>query len=107
MQKPLFTKEQLTFWIHRFRKTDITNLEQRQRLIDIFVNSVYVFDSHLVITFNYKDGTKTVTLADVEHAKLGSDLKGFGVPCGVFLWDLRIPKGHFVFYKTLCSCIDE
>jgi hypothetical protein len=41
---------------------------------------VYVFDNHLVITFNYKDGTKTVTLADVEQAKLGSDLKGFGVP---------------------------
>jgi len=80
MQKPLFTKEQLTFWIYRFRKTDITNLEQRQRLIDIFVNSMYVFDSHLVITFNYKDGTKTVTLADVEQAKLGSDLLGFGVP---------------------------
>jgi phosphomevalonate kinase len=89
MQKPLFTKEQLTFWIHRFRKTDITSLEQRQRLIDIFVNTVYVFDNHLVITFNYKDGTKSVTLGEVEKAGLGSDLKGFGVPCRVVLQELR------------------
>jgi len=80
MVKPLLTKEQLVYWIHRFRNTDITNREQRQRLIDIFVNSVYVFDDHVVISFNYRDGTKTVTLAEVESAGLGSSLSLFGAP---------------------------
>jgi len=83
MVKPLLTKEQLTFWIHRFRNTDISNREQRQRLIDIFVNSVYVFDDHVVISFNYRDGTKTVTLAEVEYAGLGSSLSLFGAPVQV------------------------
>ena len=78
MQKPLLTKEQLIFWISRYRNTDITNREQRQRLIDMFVNSIYVYDDHVVITFNYKDGTKTVSLKDIEASGLGSSLSSFG-----------------------------
>jgi len=74
MQKPLLTREQLTFWIYRFRSTDITKLDQRQRLIDIFINSVYVFDDHAVITFNYRDGTKTVSLTEIEAVGVGSSL---------------------------------
>jgi len=34
---------------------DITQLEQRQRLIDTFVNAVYLYDDKIVLTFNYKD----------------------------------------------------
>ena len=80
MQKPLLTREQLKYWIHRFRLIDISIQEQRQRLIDIFVNSVYVYDGYAVITFNYKDGTKTVTLDEVEGTEDGSYLSAFGVP---------------------------
>lgn len=76
MQKPLLTKEQVTFWICRFRDIDVTKQEQRQRLIDSFVNAVYLYDDKLIITFNYKDSAKTVSLADIE----GSDLTRFGAP---------------------------
>ena len=76
MQKPLLTKEQVTFWICHFRDMDVTKQEQRQRLIDSFVNSVYLYDDKMIITFNYKDGSKTVSLADIE----GSDLARFGAP---------------------------
>ena len=44
--------------------------EERQRLIDSFVNSVYLYDDKCVITFNYKDGTKTITLKDIEGSNL-------------------------------------
>lgn len=76
MQKTLLTKEQVTFWICHFRDIDVTKQEQRQRLIDSFVNSVYLYDDKMIITFNYKDGSKTVSLADIE----GSDLARFGAP---------------------------
>ncbi|MCI5936583.1 MAG: recombinase, partial [Eubacterium sp.] len=45
-----------------------------QRLIDSFVNAVYLYEDKIILTFNYKDGSKTITLADVE----GSDLSSFG-----------------------------
>ena len=70
MQYPLLTREQLAFFMYRFREIDISKKEQRQRLIDCFVNAVYLYDDRVVLTFNYKDGGKTVTLQEVE----GSDL---------------------------------
>ena len=48
--------------------------EQRQRLIDSFVNAVYLYEDKIILTFNYKDGSKTITLAEVE----GSDLSVLG-----------------------------
>lgn len=76
MKKPLLTKEQISFWLFKFRKTDITNYEQRQRLVDSFINAIYLYDDKLILTFNYKDGSKTITLADIE----GSDLGVGGAP---------------------------
>ena len=37
-------------------------------IVDIFVNSVFLYDDELFITFNWKDGTKTVTLAELENS---------------------------------------
>lgn len=72
MQRPTFTREQITFWIYRFRKLDVTKLEERRRLIDGFVNSVTVFDDHILIMFNYKEGTKTIPFSDIESSYLNS-----------------------------------
>ena len=52
----------------------MTKREQRQRLIDSFVNAVYLYEDKIILTFNYKDGAKTITLAEVE----GSDLSVLG-----------------------------
>ena len=62
LKNPVLTREQISFFIYRFRKLDITVSEHRQRLIDSFVNAVYVFDDKLVLTYNYKDGTETISL---------------------------------------------
>jgi hypothetical protein len=70
MQKPLLTREQILFWLHKFRVIDVTKQDQCQRLIDTFVNAIYLYDDKIVLTFNYKDGSKTLSLKDIE----GSDL---------------------------------
>jgi len=74
IEKPLLTREFLEFTLHKFRDIDVSNQEQRQRLIDIFVNSVYVYDDKLIFTFNYKEGAKTVSLKEIQ----GSDLMRSG-----------------------------
>lgn len=89
MHKPLLTREQIAFFIYRFRKFDVTKREQRQRLIDSFVNAVYLYEDKIILTFNYKDGSKTITLAEVE----GSDLSVLGAPI-----ENAAPFGrHFLF----------
>ncbi len=67
---PRLTKEQIKFFLHRFRKTDVSDPDERQRLIDCFVNAVFLYDDKIVFTFNYKDGTKTISLADLACSDL-------------------------------------
>jgi len=80
IRHPTLTKEKIKFWLLRFRALDLTLLEHRKRMIDSFVNAVYLYDDRLVITFNYKDGAKTVTLADIPD-DFGSDLDKTLPPC--------------------------
>ena len=87
MHKPLLTREQIAFFIYRFRKFDVTKREQRQRLIDSFVNAVYLYEDKIILTFNYKDGSKTITLAEVE----GSDLSVLGALERTVFGDLGAP----------------
>ena len=73
LQRPKFTKAQVVAWIKRFKYGNPDDLEYQKQIIDVFVNSVYVYDDKLVMTYNYKDGTESITLKDIEKA-FGSDL---------------------------------
>ena len=77
----MLAREDVVYWICRFRTLDVSKLEERRRLIDSFVNSVTIFDDHILITFNYKEGSERVTFDDIKR----SDLKSVGGPCGVSL----------------------
>ena len=71
--KTPLTKEKIVFWISRFKNGDPKNPIYRRNLVDIFVNSVFLYEDRIAITFNWKDGTKTVTFAELEHAFKESD----------------------------------
>ena len=79
LQKPKLTREQMTAWSEQFRHGDPTNREFQKRLIDTFVNAVYVFDDKLVLTYNYQHGTQTISLDEIESA-LSSDFDGAPPP---------------------------
>lgn len=80
MSKPKLTKEQILFWIYRFRKLNPKKLDHRRRLINSFLNSVYLYDDKIIIDCNYQDGTGTITLEEVENSALGSDLTSLAAP---------------------------
>lgn len=65
--------QQILFFLFQFQKTDITDENQKQHLIGCFVNQIFLYDDHLVLTFNYKDETKTISLAEVESSDLNID----------------------------------
>jgi len=74
LQPPEFTRDQFLFWFERMRKYDTTKLVHRRRLIGIFVNAIYLYDDRITLVFNFKDGTKTITFAELEESGLGSDI---------------------------------
>ena len=75
-QKPTITKEGLMLWLKQIQTMSLETKEHKQRLIDCFVNAVYLYDDKLVITFNYKEASKTVTLKEVN----GSIIECSGAP---------------------------
>ena len=97
LSRPNLTKEQILFWIHKFRKLNPKKLEHRRRLINSFLNSVYLFDDKIIIDCNYKDGTETITFEEIENSALGSDLTSLAAPYRVFLQDLKRLCKHSVF----------
>ena len=80
LKPPEFTRDQFLFWFDRLRKYDTTNIVHRRRLIDSFVNAIYLYDDRITLVFNFKDGTKTITFAELEGSGLGSDISALGAP---------------------------
>ena len=74
--RPKVDAEFVTFWLYRFRKLDVRQQAHRKMLIETFINSIYLYDDKIIITFNYKDGTKTITFDEIK----GSDLDCPGAP---------------------------
>ena len=62
----------------RFRKLDMTQPEQRQALVDTFINAIYLYDDKVLITFNYKEGTETVAFGEAVKAEKSSDMSARG-----------------------------
>lgn len=65
LERPKYSREDIVEWISRFKYGDPNNTEYQRQIIDIFLNSIYVFDDKLVFTYNYKNGTQTVTIEDI------------------------------------------
>ena len=79
LERRKFTKEEIVDWVGRYKDGNINDLDYRRENIDTFVNSVFVYDDKLILTYNYKDGSQTLTLQEIEAA-LSSDLTGMCPP---------------------------
>ena len=59
-------KEHILFFLHRFADMDLTDIDCQKQLIKIFVNSVFVYDDKVVLTFNYSGDHRTITLQEID-----------------------------------------
>lgn len=72
LDHPIVSEEQILHALYHYKSLDISTKEGKQRLIDGFVNSIYLYDDRYVITFNYKNKSKTVTFEEIESSSLTS-----------------------------------
>ena len=105
LAKPRISAEFITFWLQRFRKLDVRQESHRKMLIDTFINAIFLYDDKVVLTFNYKEGTKTITFDDLKTAlaeeKTSSDLDCQAAPkeasierCSLFFWSTSPLRGR-------------
>ncbi len=66
--RPVISREDIEKWIMQFAKTDLSRPEEKQQLIDYFINSVYVYDDKMIVLLNYKDGQRSVTFDELKNA---------------------------------------
>ena len=78
--KPKLTRDQVCCYLDHFRTFDTNNFEHRRRFIDTFINRIFLYDDKIVITFNYQNGTQTVTFAELEASGILSELAISGEP---------------------------
>lgn len=78
--KPKLTRDQVCCYLYHFRTFDTNNFEHRRRFIETFINRIFLYDDKIVITFNYQNGTKTVTFAELEASGILSELAENGEP---------------------------
>ena len=106
IERPRYTKQQIVDWISRFKYRNVNDPEYQRQIFDIFINAIYVFDDKLAFTYNFHDGTETITLKEIETA-FGSDLSQVAPPSRKSL----IYKGFRVFLLpfggSLCGFCKE
>ena len=78
----------------------MTQPEQRQALVDTFINAIYLYDDKVLITFNYKEGTETVAFGEAVKAEKSSDMSARGAMEGTRTPGLLIRRGSL--YGFLC-----
>ena len=59
-------KERILYFLHQFADMDYTDIECQKRLIKTFLNSVFVYDDKVVLTFNYSGDNRTITLPEID-----------------------------------------
>ena len=102
LARPKISAEFMTFWLHRFRKLDGRQKSHKKKLIDTFINAIFLYDDKMVITFNYKEGTDTITFDDLKAlsaaGKSGPDLDCLTAPK---LLNFRIISRSFCCFCSL------
>ena len=96
IKKPPITKEQIEFFLRDIRNRVLDAEEQTEIIINSFVNSVYLYDDKLIITYNLKEGDELKKLELGELEKFGFNTEGLTrkrkIPLGVFRFLLCYPE---------------
>lgn len=70
IKSPILTKDQYKLALSNYRKVDITKLDGKRKLIDTFINSIFVYDDNIKIVYNGYNKEETISLDEIESSNL-------------------------------------
>lgn len=56
------SREQIINWFEKLKQIKITNIKTKKRLVDLFVNSIILYDDRIDFHFNFKEESKILSL---------------------------------------------
>lgn len=72
LKAPIFTQDHFRMALNNFRKIDISTQDGKRKIIDTFINSIYLYDDHIKIVYNANGKEETVSLEELESSTLFS-----------------------------------
>ena len=94
-------KEHILYFLHQFANMDYTDIDCQKRLIKIFLNSVFVYDDKVVLTFNYSRDDRIMTLKEIDSGLQ----QGVSIPSAVVHQKEEHPSGCSSFFM-ICVRIE-
>ena len=88
-------KSHIEYYLKNLRNGDASNREVQKKLIQTFVNAVFVFDDHLKLTYNFSGDKSTVTLQDLKDSESGEK----------FAYRALCSTKQSTLQKTFCSVL--
>ena len=77
IERPIMSKKAIQFRLDEFKSINLDDLKERQRLINVFLNSMYVYNDKMLVTLNIKDGEFCITFDEVKELL---EKKNMGIP---------------------------
>ena len=77
-QSQLVDRDRVLFFLHQFTKGNRDDPLHRRKIINTFINAVYVYDDHLRIVLNNVEGNERIPLVDLPDES--SDIDNSGLP---------------------------
>lgn len=72
-------RDLIEFWLESFREGEVTSKKYQAKVIDMFIQAIYLYDDELKIVFNYCGKNKQITISYKEIDALGhSDVSDTG-----------------------------
>ena len=96
IQTQILTKEQVKFWLKNMEKLDLASTDNRQRIINTFVNSIYVFEDRFEVNFNCREGFEKIPL---DNERFVSPIEISGEAIGAWLTNYRMNQAAELLIK--------
>ena len=68
-----YTEKEIVAWLKLFCKGDLFDMKFRQRIIDTFINSIFLYDDRIVIFYNIRGGKQISYIDMLDATKEASD----------------------------------
>lgn len=81
--RPTISREQVIYFLNKFKGGDIDDKDYQRQLIDVLVNKVILYDDKITITYNYSGEGKEIT-ADIIEDAANDALSGASDGCSTF-----------------------
>ena len=77
-----YTEEEIVAWLKGFCRGDLFDNDFRRRIIDVFINSVFLYDNRIIIYYNVKGGKQVSYIEMLENTGSDSEAPSGSSPAG-------------------------